>query len=71
MTANLWSLWSTAARPALAGLKPGEWALLILLATSVVVLSAFRQRYLLLWTTGWALLASSRLIAAHGSAQRS
>ena len=57
MTANLWSLWITAARPALAGLKPGEWALLILLATSVVVLCAFRHRYLMLWTAGWALLA--------------
>jgi len=70
MTANLWSLWITAARPALAGLKPGEWALLILLAISVVVLCAFRQRYLMLWTAGWALLASSRLVASHGSALR-
>src|SRR5579863_2681235 len=70
MTANLWSLWITAARPALAGLKPGEWALLILLATSVVVLCAFRQCYLMLWTSGWALLASSRLVASHGSALR-
>jgi PAS domain S-box-containing protein len=66
MTANLWSLWNTAARPALAGLTLGEWSLLVLLATSVVVLCALRERYLLFWTAGWALLTSSRLIAAHG-----
>src|SRR5580700_2374442 len=70
MTANLWSLCITAARPALAGLKPAEWALLILLATSVVVLCAFRQRYLMLWTAGWAMLVGSRLIAMHGSVLR-
>jgi PAS domain S-box-containing protein len=68
MTAFFWSLWSTAARPALAGLKPGEWALLILLGITLLVLCAFRERYLLLWTAGWALLVGSRLVAIQGAA---
>jgi two-component system NtrC family sensor kinase len=65
MTAFLWSLWSIAVRPALAGLKPGEWALLAVLGASLLALSAFRERYLLVWTAGWTLLACSRLVAAH------
>jgi two-component system NtrC family sensor kinase len=63
----LWSIWNTA-QPALAGLKAGEWALLTMLAASLLVLSALRERYLLAWTAGWALLAASRLTAAHGAA---
>src|SRR5271155_1520359 len=64
---SLWSIWSTA-QPALAGLKAGEWAPLLVLAASLVVLSALRERYLLLWTAGWALLVVSRLAGAHGAA---
>ena len=65
MTASLWSLWNTVAQPAVARLKPGEWALLIILAASLLVLSVFRERYLLIWTAGWTLLAGSRLAELH------
>ena len=70
MTALLWSLWSIAVRPALAGLKPGEWALLIVLGTSLLALAVFRERYFLAWTAGWVLLTVSRLVAAHGAGMR-
>src|ERR1700692_3974849 len=65
MNASLWSIWTTA-QPALAGLKAWEWALLILLGASLLVLSALRERYLLTWTGGLALLLASRLVAAPG-----
>ena len=68
MNASLWSIWNTTAQPALAGLKGGEWALLLVLGASLVVLSALRERYLLVWTAGWVLLVSSRLAGAHGAA---
>src|SRR5258708_37313359 len=69
MDASLWSIWNTA-QPALAGLKAGEWALLIMLGASLLVLSALRERYLLIWTAGWALLVTSLLAGAHGAAMR-
>jgi PAS domain S-box-containing protein len=65
MNESLWSIWNTA-QPALAGLKAGEWAVLFVLGASLLVLSALRERYLLLWTAGWALLAGSRLAGMHG-----
>jgi PAS domain S-box-containing protein len=67
MTAALWSIWNTA-QPALAGLKAGEWAPLLALAAFLVVWSALRERYLLVWTAGWAVLVTSRLAGAHGAA---
>jgi PAS domain S-box-containing protein len=67
MNASLWSIWSTA-QPALAGLKAGEWALLIMLGASLLVLSALRERYLSIWTAGWVLLVTSRLAAVLGTA---
>ena len=70
MNESLWSFWNSAAQPALAGLKAGEWAVLLALAASLLVLSALRERYLLLWTAGWAVLAGSRLAALHGAAMR-
>src|SRR5271170_7222072 len=69
MNGSLSSIWDTA-QPVLAGLKAGEWALLIVLAASLLVLSALRDRYLLIWTTGWAMLVSSRLASVHGAAMR-
>ena len=69
MNASLWSILN-AAQPALTGLKAGEWALLIVLAASLLVLSALRERYLAIWTAGWALLAASRLAGVHGSGMR-
>ena len=70
MNASLWSIWNTTAQPALAGLKAGEWALLLVLGASLLVLSALRERYLLVWTAGWALLVTSRLAGVHGAAMR-
>ncbi len=67
MNATLWSIWNTA-QPALAGLKAGECALLIVLGASLLVLSALRERYLLIWMAGWAMLVSSRLTGVHGPA---
>src|SRR5712672_2402291 len=69
MDASLWSIWNTA-QPALAGLKAGEWALLIMLGASLLVLSAVREPYLLIWTGAWGLLITSRLAAGHGAAMR-
>ena len=70
MIASLWSIWNTVAQPALARLKPGECALLIILAASLLVLSIFRERYLAVWTAAWTLLVSSRLVAIHGAGMR-
>jgi PAS domain S-box-containing protein len=68
MNASLWSIWNTTAQPALLRLKAGEWALLLVLGASLLVLSALRERYLLIWTAAWALLVSSRLAGSHGIA---
>jgi two-component system NtrC family sensor kinase len=67
MNASLWSIWNTA-QPTLAGLKAGEWALLLALGALLVVLWALRERYLLVWTAGWAVLVTSRLAGLHGAA---
>jgi len=69
MNASLGSIWNVA-QPALAGLKAGEWALIIVLAASLLALSALRERFFLLWTSGLALLVGSRLLGAHGAAMR-
>jgi PAS domain S-box-containing protein len=69
MNASLWPILNTA-QTALAGLKAGEWALLIVLGASLLVVSALRERYLLIWTAGWALLVASHLAGAHGSGFR-
>jgi two-component system NtrC family sensor kinase len=68
MSSSVWSIWNTTAQPLLSGLKAEECALLILLAASVVVLWAFRERYFLVWVAGWAALVGSRLVAAYGAA---
>jgi PAS domain S-box-containing protein len=70
MNASLWSFWNSTAHPALAGLKAGEWSVLLVLGASLLVLSALRERYLLVWTAGWALLATSRFAGMHGAAMR-
>jgi len=66
MNAFLWSIWN-AVQPVLAGLKAGEWVLLIVLAASWLVLSALRERYFLIWTCGWTLLAASRFAEFRGA----
>jgi PAS domain S-box-containing protein len=58
------------AHPMLAALNSGEWGLLIVLAANLLVLSKLRQRYFAIWTAGWAMLVSSRLVGAHGLAMQ-
>ena len=67
MTASLWSFWNHVGQPAAARLKPAEWALLIVLAASLLVLSVFRERYLGIWTAAWTLLVSSRFVQLYGT----
>src|SRR5579871_4738872 len=69
MNASLATIWN-AAHPALASLKAADWTLLIILCASLLVLSALRERFLVLWTGGWALLFASRLAGVHGSQLR-
>src|SRR5258708_29495914 len=69
MDDSVWWLWN-AAQSAVGGLKAGEWGLVIMLGASLLVLSALRERYLLIWTAGWALLVTSRLAGAHGVGMR-
>jgi PAS domain S-box-containing protein len=66
MNESLWSFWNSV-QPALAGLKAGDWAVLLALGVSLLLLSALRERHLLLWAAGWALLAGSRLAGMHGA----
>jgi PAS domain S-box-containing protein len=67
MNGSLLQIWN-GAQPMLAGLKAADCALLIVLGATVITFSALRQRYLAIWTAGWAFLVSSRLVAAHGPA---
>ena len=69
MNAPLSSVWNIA-HPALAGLKAGDWALLLVLGASLLALLALRSRYFLVWTAGWAFLTASNVVAAHGAAMR-
>ncbi len=55
--------------PAMHGLGAAQWALLAVLAATLMVLGAFRERYVLVWTGGWVLLTGSRL-AGTGAAAR-
>jgi len=70
MIDSLSTIWSATVQPAVAGLTRAEWALLIMLALSLLVCCTLRERYLLLWTGGWLLLAGSRLAGLHGAAMR-
>src|SRR5947209_8133130 len=67
MNEFLQTIWSTA-QPVLTGLKAEERALLLVLAASLVVVFALRERCLLVWSAGWALLAASRVAEFHGAA---
>ena len=64
MNVFLGSIWS-AAQPTLASMKAGEWLLLIVLVTTLLVLSVLRERYFIVWSAGWALLSGSKFAAAH------
>jgi PAS domain S-box-containing protein len=66
MITSLWSIWNAIAQPAISRLQPAEWIMLIVLAGTFAVMSAFRERYLAYWTGAWAFLVSSLLIGNHG-----
>ncbi|HTW32798.1 MAG TPA: ATP-binding protein [Candidatus Sulfotelmatobacter sp.] len=61
MSASLWSIWNSAAKLGIVRPSAGEWALLGVLAASLLALRACREKYLKIWTLGWAALAFSRL----------
>src|SRR5882724_1510969 len=54
------STWLALADITVPGLTPQESAALILLAASLLVFRAFRERYLLIWTLGWLAFFVSR-----------
>jgi PAS domain S-box-containing protein len=70
MMATLWSIWNAVAQPTSGWLKPADWAMLIVLAASFLALSVFRERYLALWSAGWAFIVASGLIGAHSASFR-
>jgi two-component system NtrC family sensor kinase len=68
MSSSLTSIWNATAQPLVSGLRAGDWALLVMLAVLLVVLWAFRERYFVVWTAGWAAFAASRLVATQSVA---
>jgi PAS domain S-box-containing protein len=74
MSASYQSVWSTAVEIGIAKPNAAEFALLLLLGATLIVLLAFRERYLKVWVAGWAALAVSRLaeqsLAEHSLAAR-
>ena len=68
MSASFWSMWNTVVG---LGIRPSaaEFALLTLLAASLLALRAFRETYLKLWIVGWAAFVTSRF-AEHAFAAR-
>jgi PAS domain S-box-containing protein len=69
MNVSLGSIWSTAAELGIARPTGAELALMVVLGASVLVVLAFREKYLKLWIAGWAALVASRL-AEHALAAR-
>src|SRR5262249_25416593 len=69
MSASLASIWNMAAQLGIVRPDAAEFAILILLGASLLVLLAFRENYLKIWIVGWAALAASRL-AEHCFAAR-
>ncbi len=61
MSASLWLIWNTIARLGLAKPTTAELALVILLASFVLGLRAFRENYFKVWVLGWTTFVLSRL----------
>ena len=61
MSASLWSTFNATAKLGLSQLTAEEFALLVLLGASLLVLVAFRENYLKVWIVGWSALVASRL----------
>jgi PAS domain S-box-containing protein len=69
MSASLWSVWNTIARLGLAKPTAAELALVVLLASFVLALRAFRENYFKVWVLGWTAFVMSRL-AEHSVAAK-
>ena len=61
MSASLWSIWNAAARLGIARPSAAELTLLLVLGASLLVLRTFRENYLKIWISGWAVFCASRL----------
>ena len=61
MTADLWSMWNSAARLGLPAPTAAEISLLILLGALLLALRTFRENYLKIWVVAWLSLSASRL----------
>src|ERR1700730_1607314 len=61
MISSLGPVSNTAAQLGLAKPTGSEFALLILLAASLLALRTFREGYLKIWTVGWLAFIASRL----------
>ena len=62
MNVSLSSLSSLAGELGIAGLPAPDLALILLCAACLLVLLAFREKYLKIWIVGWAMLIASRII---------
>ncbi len=69
MSASYRSIWNMAAGLGIARPTTAEFAVLLLLGGSLLVLLAFRESYLKLWIVGWTAFVVSRL-AEHSLATR-
>ncbi|MGA8428708.1 MAG: PAS domain S-box protein [Candidatus Sulfotelmatobacter sp.] len=56
------SLWNAVTRPGFARPTATDWALLILLGSSLLALRVSRERYFKVWIAGWAAFVASRLV---------
>src|ERR1700682_638188 len=61
MSSSLGSIWNTPAQLGLAKPTASEFALLILLAASLLALRTFREGHLKIWIVGWIAFVGSRL----------
>ena len=69
MSPSFSSIWRVATELGIARPAAADLALLLLLGATVLVLFAFRETYLKIWTAGWAAFVVSRL-AEHSFAAR-
>jgi two-component system NtrC family sensor kinase len=69
MSAFLWSIWNAVAKLGIAKPTTAEFASLVLLGATLLVIFAFRENYLKVWIVGWTALVASHL-AEHALAAK-
>jgi PAS domain S-box-containing protein len=62
MSFSVWPMFNNAALHGLGRPTVTEWALLVLLAASLLALRVSRERYLKVWIAGWAVFVASRMV---------